>query len=102
MYLLYYCNVVYSHWVDTKLLCTWRLKARLTVFSTILADYGWRFVAKFNNIYLYSTLCILYAISTLNIYMQVHVQAYSTINTYMIYLFNFNYVYSYATQTFAY
>ena len=31
--------------------------------------YGWRFAAKFNNIYLYSILCILYAISTLNRYM---------------------------------
>ena len=35
--------------------------------------YDWRFVAKFNNIFLYSTLCILYAISTMNIHMQAHI-----------------------------
>ena len=41
--------------------------------STNKDNYGWRFVAKFNNIYLYSILCILYAISTMNIYMQAHI-----------------------------
>ena len=49
--------------------------SRLLVATGKARQYGWRFVAKFSNIYLYSTyiciyICILYAISTLNIYMQ--------------------------------
>ena len=46
---------------------------RLQLGAKMNCRYGWRFVAKFNNIYSYSTLCILYAISTLNKYMQAHI-----------------------------
>ena len=82
----------------------------------VLPQYGWPFVAKFNNVYLHSIMHI-YSTSTLNIHVQecifiqlqlwtymytfnTNIYSTSILNIHSQYLFNFNLEHSHSTQIF--